>query len=411
MRLQRLLDAVKHHLRRTATFCWTQVVQDPRDPRGCRFGWSELLGALWAGALSGTATLRGVENLTERMGRRISDTTLWRTLVALPVAAFAQLLVEQVRRAWRAKEMQSWLPFSMVAVDGKAIWTGPKAVNPYCQEQSSDTGPSFVMRVLRAVWVSGPCKLTIAQTPIPASQNDMSAFPAFFRQLQRDYGTTELLQVISVDAGFASKANADLIDEAQLGYLIALKSPQQELRAEAERLLALRRKPDAESPWERVKGKRIRRLLFRTTEMAGWNDWTHLREVWRVRQETDQDGQISVEERYFLTNLVPGSTAGDVPLRMVRAHWGIENDSNWTLDMVWGEDDHPWTAAALQVVSLMRLLAYNVVVRLRSRHLRSEENRQRPWENLLQLIEDVLRDGGRSVLLSAPEGQGVAALA
>jgi predicted transposase YbfD/YdcC len=308
--------------------------------------------------------------------------------------------------------MQLLLPLHVVAVDGKAIWVGSHAANPYCQAQEQDGEPRYVMRVLRAVWVSGPCKLTIGQAPIPAAQNDMSAFPAFFEQLLGDYGQTEMLQVLSVDAGFASKANADLIAGAQRGYVIALKSPQAELYREAVRLLGRRRNFDAETPWEHVQGKRIRRRLFRTTEMAGWNDWTHLREVWRVRQETEDHGQLSVEERYFLTNLVPGSTAGAIPLHIVRAHWGIENNSNWTLDMAWGEDDQPWTSAALQVVSLMRLLAYNVVTRLRSRRLRSEENRQRPWSNLHDLIEDVLVAAGlRWMVELATEAEGVAALA
>ena len=382
---------VQHHLFRTASHDWHKVVRDPRKRRGRRWPFEKLIGALWAGVLTSAPTLRAVETLTERQGRRIPDTTLNSLLLKLRHRPFEDLLVREVKAAWRSKELTSLLPLNQVAVDGKAIWVGKHKANKYCQLQDQEgVGPRHIMRMLRATFVSGPTQLCLGQAPIPADQNDMSAFAEFFAWLLAQYGRSDLMQVVSVDAGFASKKNADLIVGAQLGYLISLKSPQQELYAEATRLLGHRRKPDAEGPWERVNGKRIRRLLFRTEEMAGWNHWTHLRQVWRVRQETEEKGEIKIEERYFLTNLTVGPTQGDMPLQMVRAHWGIENGNNWTMDMVWNEDDYPWASGALEVVSWLRLLAMNVVMRLRTRHLRSARNRNRPWKDLLKYIEDVI---------------------
>lgn len=391
MNLDRILAAVQHHLSRTSDIDWDKAVWDPRKRRGRRWAFEELMEALWAGALTGATTLREVESLAERRGKRISDTTLWSLLTRLKPKGFETALVRGVREAWRAKELGPVLPLSQVAVDGKTIWTGKHKANRYCQLQEQEgVSRCYNMRMLRATAVSGLTQLCLGQAPIEASQNDMSAFPNFFAWLLKQYGRSDLMQVISLDAGFASKANMDLIAAAQRGYLIALKLPQQELHAEATRLLRHRRKPDAATPWEQVKGERIRRLLFRTEEMAGWKGWTHLRQAWRVRQETEHKGVLSVEERYFLTNLTVGATKGEVPLHMVRGHWGIENGNNWTMDVVWREDANPWTSRALEVVSLMRLLAMNVLIRLRTRRLRSEENRHRPWKNLLRLVEDVL---------------------
>lgn len=390
MRKDRLLGVVKRHLSRTASPSWAKLLRDPRKRRGRRWKFSTLMAALWAGVLTAALTLRKVEELTERMGRRISDTTLWALLVRLTPGPFRKLLVSEVRKAWRAKEMESLLPFSMVAVDGKVIWVGKHKANKYCKKHESIGHKWYQMKVLRATWVSGFNKLTIGQMPVKASKSEMSTFPAFHKQLLKDYGCSDMLEVYSMDAGYASKANAELINNSQRGYIIALKSPQQELEREAQRLLARRRKPDAETHWENYQGKRIRRLLFRTHEMAGWNGWDHLRQVWRIRQETLKDGVFSVEERYFLTNLTHGLTKDMVPLHAVRAHWAIENCSNWTLDTQWKEDDCPWATRALEVVSLMRLLALNVVMRLRNRRFRSKGNRQRSWANLLNLVTDVL---------------------
>jgi len=410
MTMQRIRAVVKRHLLRTGAIHWNQAVVDPRARRGRRHGWTRIMSLLWAGALCATKTLRGLEALSERMGHRLSDTTLWRVLCRLPVEPLRALLVQQVRTAWRAKEMVAHLPLSMVAVDGKTIWVGRTKANRHCQLQAQETCARFHMRVLRAVWVSGPCALTVGQMPIPAHQNELSTFKPFLKQLLADYGKTEMLQVISLDAGYISLQNATMIDAAQRGYLMALKNPQRDLVAEAHRVLGRKRRPDAETPWERYRGRRIRRLLFCTKQLAGYNGWHHLRQVWRVRQETEVDGRLTVEERYFVTNLPAGCTRGDIPLKMVRAHWGVENRGNWTMDTIWREDQRPWAGGALEAVSLLRLMAVNVITRLRCRRFRSATNRSRPWRTVLAWISDLLlQDGVAWLVATAQQPEGVAA--
>jgi predicted transposase YbfD/YdcC len=350
------------------------------------------MNALWVGVLTATPNLRQLESLTERFWVRISDSTLYGLLAKLRATPFRKLLVREVRNAWRAKELISELGLNVVAIDGKCVWTGHHKANRYCQFQQHQAGRDhYTMRVLRAQLVSSRCKVFIGQRPIGAKSSETSTFASFFRQLLADYGRTDMLDVISVDAGMNSKANADVIHGEGRAYLMALKNPQKELVEEAQRVLGRRRKPDAETPWERYRGTRIRRMLFRTTEMAGYHGWSHLQQVWRVRQETvHKDGRRTVEERYFMTSLSSGQTKGLRPLQLVRAHWAIENVGNWTMDTEWREDDCPWASRAIEVVGLLRLLAFNVIMRLRSRRLRSPDNRHRTWRNHIQLVTDVL---------------------
>ncbi|MEK7994090.1 MAG: ISAs1 family transposase [Planctomycetota bacterium] len=387
---------VKGHLLRTAQQQWSKLLKDPRHRRGRRWKLSTLLNALWAGVLTAQLNLRQVEALCERLGKRVPDTTLHDLLNRLSAAPLQRQLVRQVREAWRAKELVSDLPFSLVAVDGKCLWSGNWKANKHCQKQHDDDGDGkgerYVFRALRAVAVGRGCALTIGQMPVRSKKAEMSTLVRFVDRLRADYGRSGLLEVISVDAGMTSKANAADLDQRGLGYIMALKGTQPELLAEAQRLLDCGEAPAVTGDWERYRGKRIRRLLYRSSEIAGYHGWKHLREVWRVRQETERNGVIEVEERYFLTNLVPGLTKGDVPLRAVRAHWVIENGSNWTLDTQWKEDSRPWCAPAVEVVGLLRLLAFNVLMRLRSRRLRSEARRAMPWQQILAYVAEVLRD-------------------
>jgi len=344
--------------------------------------------------VSGGNSCGDVEALTERIGRRIPDTTLSDLLRRMSASGFERMLRAQVRQAYESKELEperEW-PFSLTVVDGKKIWYGKRKLHRNCYEFELTNGESgYCLKALRAVVVSSSVKMCIGQQIQYSKENDMSSFARFFKRLTKHYGRGHLLEVVSLDAGFSSLANATQINDADRGYIIGLKKNQPELFREAERLLGEQEEPEAETPWERYQGKRIRRLLFRTDEMRGWNGWEHLRQVWRVRQETvDDNGELTVMERYFMTNLASALTKPKLILQVVRAHWGIENDCNWTMDVQLGEDDHPWVSAGIEVVSWLRLLAYNILQRLRSRRFRSKRNRNVPWKTLFAWVQDVL---------------------
>lgn len=88
--------------------------------------------------------------------------------------------------------------------------------------------------------------------------------------------------------------------------------------------------------------------------------------------------------RYFITSLPWDRLSGQQILTLVRQHWGVENGCHWTADVVLSEDSRPWCTKgrALRMLCWIRLMAYNLLRLLRHRHLRSENNRQMPWEEL-----------------------------
>jgi len=165
--MKRLRQSVKNHLDRTAVFDWARRLPDPRRRRGRRWGFATLMTALWTGALCAAKNLRHLENLTERLGERVSDTTLRSLLTRLGAEPVARLLRDEVRAAVRAKEITHTLPFSLCAIDGKAIRTGSKPATRFCQEQRQEAHTVYVLRALRAALVSSPCKLQIGQRLIP----------------------------------------------------------------------------------------------------------------------------------------------------------------------------------------------------------------------------------------------------
>jgi hypothetical protein len=369
-----------------------------------------LMHLIWAAMLTAQKTLRQVESFSERMhGQKVSDTRLATFLPELSVEELQDRHRRQVLDLHRSKclEPNLGIPFNLVAIDGKNAWSGTYEANPYCQKQeasSPDGEPHWLFRMMRGVMASSRVHACIWQMPVPAETNEMGAFPAFWEQLLGAYGHTDLVGVASLDAGYTSLHNANLIRESRRHYVMSLKENQPELLAEARRLLPLRKDrrrrkevlalpPEAES-CDKRDGKLITRQLWRTSEAAGYLDWTHLEEIWLVRQTTEvlATGKVSVEDRYFLTSLVPETLTGPQVLAVVRAHWHVENDCNWVIDTQWKEDDHCWVATGngLLVVTLLRLMAFNVLQLLRNRTLRSDSNRAMAWADVLKMVDDAL---------------------
>ena len=83
----------------------------------------------------------------------------------------------------------------------------------------------------------------------------------------------------------------------------------------------------------------MRYHLYRTTELEGYLDWEHLKQVWRIEKErVKQSGQVERGHRYYVTSVRLGRFKPEQILQVVRAHWGIENNCNWTMDVVWDQD-------------------------------------------------------------------------
>lgn len=386
---------------------WDKV-SDPRDRRGRRWKrMSELLNAMLVGFVSGCGSLRNVERLTSGMGnfgrgyvsRRVPDTTLSDLIPRLLPNELREQLIWQVKASWRNKELKPvGLPCGVVTIDGKGLGALAHSACGTAQLNHRDDGSEYYLaRVFRAVLTSAESRPCLDQMSIASKTNEMGDFIPFYDRFLAAYGdNNDLFEIVDVDAGMTSKTNADRIHESLKAYVMALKIPQRELLAEAQRLLGNRRKPDAETAWERHQGKRIQRRLFVTNEMAGYHDWQHLRQVWRVEQVSESsNGKVEREERYFLSSLSKGKLSADQILLVVRGHWRVENDCFWSLDMQWNEDSAPWctTGRATEILGLIRLMAYNLVQQARRKHLRKKlpDGRREtppPWNSVFAWINE-----------------------
>jgi hypothetical protein len=330
--------------------------------------------------------------------RRIPDTTLRDVLCEMDPDELRGALHAQVRQAHRRKALEpDRLPFGVLAMDGKATALGG-CDDSYAQRQSQDQGAQFssVLRTVTCTLVSAAAKPCIDAIPIPASTNEMGHFATALREVVRAYESLGLFRLISYDAGACSFDNANTVRDLGLHYLFGLKGTQPTLLAEAQRLLGALPPTAASAVSEDVVGAHIvTRRLYITEEMAGFDDWTHLRTVLRVESETTtRTGQvIAREDRYRICSLPRVALCDAQWLRVVREHWAVENNCHHTFDAVLREDDKPWIEDCPQgflAILLLRRIAYNMLALFRSVTQRSEERRRIPWADLLRNFAQAL---------------------
>lgn len=410
------------------------TLADSRDQRGRRWTLKALLNAVFVGMIAFETSLRGVERLTRDLdgcrrvlgiSRRVPDSTLARVLSELTdEAGLRRLVVRQIREAERRKALEPVrLAINMVMLDGQTIWCSNKQIDDSaCQKIERDDGSVYYrLHALHAVLVSAASQPCIDQRLVRGKTNEMGEYKGFVSSLHATYGRShDRLELVANDAGMTSADNAKHTAGLRLAYVMAVKKNQPTLFAEAERLCGWgehrqqRYVCEASTPRERYRGSWVRRDLYRSRDIEGWPDWESARQLWRVKQTTEAaDGTVTVENRYFITNLAWGRLKGQEILAVVRAMWGVENGCHWTLDVQMKQDTRCWctTGKAQRALSWLRLLAYNTLGFFKHRYLRSETGHATPWDDVRRLVQRALTDGRAWLGISETDPLGEAATA
>ena len=391
-----------------------EQVADARSRRGIR--WQKLKPLLAAPLVAMAAGLKSfaeTEKLTMEMSRamrrklgvsrRIPDTTLRNTAVKLSPEEFRKALRRQMKAAHKRKAlMPEGFPFGVVAIDGKYTpidtWD-----DEYSQRQSgTEKCDAYgLVRTFNCSLVSSRSKVCIDASPIPSHTNEMGHFPKVIDALVDGYERTRLFAMVSVDAGSCSEENGRHVTLRGLHYIFGLKGSQPTLQTEARALLARRTPDECDAETVDIRGRyEVRRRLYMTTEMAGFLDWTHLQTTLRVESEmVDIETGEAMEQneddvnRYFVSSLEGDGLTPSEWLKLVRMHWGVENNCHNTWDTAFEEDDRRWIVAdpkGAMNMMLLRRLAYNMLALFRSVTQRSEENRMTPWKDILRWVYNTM---------------------
>lgn len=180
-------------------------------------------------------------------------------------------------------------------------------------------------------------RLVLAQEKVQAKSNETTAIPKLLKLFEVKGNT------ITIDAVGCQKAIAQEIVDLGGDYVLALKGNQSTLH-EAVRLFLEQANPSStvlSDEWEESDAGhgRVETRRCVVSDQIDWLEqkpqWAGLRTVAMIEETRESKGKTSVERRFFISSLPADAQK---IAKAVRAHWAIENNLHWTLDVVFNED-------------------------------------------------------------------------
>jgi predicted transposase YbfD/YdcC len=244
-----------------------------------------------------------------------SDDTLRRFFRALSPEKFEACFIEWV------KSFQINYVAKIVAIDGKT-------------SRRSFDGENSPMHMISAF--ASEIGIVLGQLKVEDKSNEITAIPKLLDILDIEGAT------VTIDSMGCQSKIAEKIVEKKAHYVLGLKGNQSSLHNDVE--LLFKDKPSKmkfHSHQTAEKGHgRIETRKCTVTEDIEWlrmehPHWKDLLSVVEIESTREVKGEVSVEKRYYITDLV---AEPEVINNAIRQHWGIENKLHWVLDICFGDD-------------------------------------------------------------------------
>jgi predicted transposase YbfD/YdcC len=230
----------------------------------------------------------------------------------------------------------------VVAIDGKSL------------SGAFEAGARATPLHLVTAWGAGS-RLVLAQRRAPGRSETTAALDLV--------GLLDLLgATVTADALHGSRRMAAAIRDRQGDYALAIKGNRGPLHRAMRDLLATANPAEGARTRELSHGRAEERSAVVLPVPDGWPErfgFAGLTAIARIDAVRRRGAAETRQTRYFaLSRLL---APADV-LRVVRAHWTIENGQHWTLDVVMDEDRARARADnAAENIALLRRLALNIL--------------------------------------------------
>lgn len=260
---------------------------------------------------------------------------------------------------------------TVISIDGKKLRGSATKKE---QQTAHAQGGKSAVHIVHA-WCQ-ELQLCLAQYQTDTKSNEITAIPVILDFLEIS-GC-----IITLDSMGCQKKIAEKIIEKEADYIIGLKDNQEALSLATFTAFSenMEQANIDKELWEVQnhgrKESRLCRLLSAEMlpEWAKVSDWKGLKTVIEIQSQRTiiASGVIENETRYYISSLAVESKAFN---RLIRSHWGIENQLHWTLDVVFGEDQsRKRIRNAAQNFSTIRKIALNL---LKSQSEKISINRKR----------------------------------
>jgi predicted transposase YbfD/YdcC len=296
-------------------------LEDPRSLRNQRHPLITLIGTSFLAALSGIDSFSGIQDFVDMHMDELeksfdfphglpSHDTYQRLWDALSPTQFKACFTEFVGSLEKVAS-------EVISLDGKTI---------------RNSGKEKALHIVSA-WCHNN-QLVFGQERVDAKSNEITAIPKVLELLDLEH------KIITIDAMGCQRDICRQIVESEGNYVISLKGNQGTLHDDV--ILYLRDATNHELVNENNdKGHgRIEQRVAAVSHDISWlqdiHEWPGLKAIGQITATVWKKGKETTETRYYISSLA--LTAQKLN-EVARAHWGIENQLHWVLDVTFNEDN------------------------------------------------------------------------
>jgi predicted transposase YbfD/YdcC len=219
-----------------------------------------------------------------------------------------------------SKELLDFIDYYQVNIDGKVLRATGKA------------GEKHSGICLVSAWAQSQ-RLVLGQKKVESKSNEKTAIPDLIDSLDLQGA------LVSIDAIGCSEKMAKSITDKGGDYLLSLKKNQKNLYEQVSEYMFKQKESLVKDEWIDFGSGRIEHRKAYVCKGLGLLDdlatWPAVKSVVMVEARREKEGKVQQETRFYVSSLEAAATTFN---RLVRNHWGIENNLHWMLDVVFRED-------------------------------------------------------------------------
>jgi len=273
-----------------------------------------------------------------------------------------------------SREILDFMEYYQLNIDGKVL------------RGTGQAGKKHAGICLVSAWAEEQ-RLVLGQKRAEEKSNEKTAIPELLEELDLQGA------LVSIDAIACSVKTAEIIIRKGGNYLLSLKKNQKHLFEQVSEYMQKQKKVLPQDEWQDFGSGRIeKRVCYVCDKLDLLDDlanWPEIKQVIMVEASREKDGKLQKQTRFYLSSL---STDASTSNKLVRNHWGIENNLHWMLDVVFSEDQsRTRNGNAPENMTTLRKTALQLLNQQTDKQSIKSRRKIAAWNNdyLLQLLKNL----------------------
>ena len=296
-----------------------RTITDPRSSRKNRYSLYEILMLCLLGILSGETTFTGIEEFGHINAQDLEE---FFEIKKIPSHDTLRLLFERIEPQGfihlfneLLKLLEGTFSQDLVSLDGKTI----------CNSGSD------LLHIVSA-W-SHENRLVIGHMKTKGRGTEIEGLKEVLKTLDVKG------HIVTIDALGCQKSIMSQIADQEGDYVVSVKGNQGTFYEEIKAYFLECESFPFFQTLDKKRGTVEQTTIWVTDQIAylleNHPQWSGLKSIAKVETQKTKNNETKVEERFYITSL---DQDAQLILKAVKAHWGIENNVHWVLDVMMNED-------------------------------------------------------------------------